>query len=115
MTLMAEEISGDHMCPRFKWAVQVLNKRWTPMIVRTLLARPRRFSDMTAIIPGLSDRLLSERLKELEVCGIVERRVYAETPVRIEYLLTDRGRELDGVIEAIQLWADRWNPVEAPV
>ena len=104
---------GDTMCPRYQQAVQILGKRWTAMIVRTLIPRPRRFSDMTTIIAGLSDRLLSERLKELEGCGIVERRVYAETPVRIEYALTAKGRELDQVVEAIQKWADCWTPVEA--
>ena len=100
------------MCPRYEAAVQVLGKRWTAMIVRTLIPRPRRFSDMTTIIAGLSDRLLSERLKELEGCGIVERRVFAETPVRIEYALTAKGLELDQVVEAIQKWADCWAPVE---
>jgi DNA-binding HxlR family transcriptional regulator len=107
-----EHHSGDEMCPRYERAVQILGKRWTAMIVRTLLPRPRRFSDMTSIIDGLSDRLLSERLKELEACGIVERRVYAETPVRIEYTLTGKGRELDRVVDAIQSWANNWTPVE---
>jgi DNA-binding HxlR family transcriptional regulator len=104
---------GDEMCPHYERAVQILGKRWTAMIVRTLLARPRRFGDMTAIIGGLSDRLLSERLKELEACGIVERTVFAETPVRIEYTLTDKGHELEHVVEAIQRWADSWECVEA--
>lgn len=99
---------GDQMCPRYERAVEILGKRWTAMIVRTLLPRPRRFSEMTTIVVGLSDRLLSERLKELEACGIVERRVYAETPVRIEYTLSDKGRELDQVVDAIQSWADQW-------
>lgn len=99
---------GDDMCPRYERAVQILGKRWTALIVRTLLPRPRRFSDMTSHIPGLSDRLLSERLKELESCGIVERHVFAETPVRIEYSLTGKGHELQHVVEAIQHWADCW-------
>jgi DNA-binding HxlR family transcriptional regulator len=103
----------DQMCPRYEGAVQILGKRWTAMIVRTLLPRPRRFSDMTAIISGLSDRLLSERLKELEACGILERRVFAQTPVRIEYALTAKGLELEQVVEAIQKWADCWTPVKA--
>ena len=101
----------DEMCPRYERAVQILGKRWTPLIIRTLLPRPRRFGDMTTII-GVSDRLLSERLKELEACGILERRVYPETPVRIEYALTTRGLELDQVVEAIQKWADCWTPAE---
>ena len=97
------------MCPRYERAVQILGKRWTALIVRTLLPRPRRFSDMISHIPGLSDRLLSERLKELESCGIVERRVFAEMPVRIEYTLTGKGHELQHVVEAIQHWADCWD------
>jgi DNA-binding HxlR family transcriptional regulator len=103
------ECFGDEMCPRYERAVQILGKRWTAMIVRTLLARPRRFSDMTSIIDGLSDRLLSERLKELESCGILGRHVYPDTPVRIEYRLTDKGRELEQVVEAIQSWANSWD------
>jgi len=99
---------GDTMCPRYEAAAQMIAKRWTPLIVRALLPQPRRFTEMTGIIGGLSDRLLSERLKELESCGIVERRVYPETPVRIEYALTDKGRELDQVVVAIQRWADCW-------
>ncbi|MDP3769305.1 MAG: helix-turn-helix domain-containing protein [Dehalococcoidia bacterium] len=106
------ETFGDEMCPRYQRAVEILGKRWTPLIVRTLLPRPRRFSDMTAIITGLSDRLLSERLKELEACGIVHRHVYPETPVRIEYALTDKGRQLDQVVDAIQEWANCWEPAE---
>jgi|SRR3990172_3711386 len=101
---------SDDMCPRYERAVQILGKRWTPLIVRVLLPRPRRFRDMTSIIGGLSDRLLSERLKELEACGIVERRVYPDTPVRIEYILTEKGLELEHVVEAIQHWADLWEP-----
>ena len=111
MTVMAG--LSDEMCPRYQRAVEVLGKRWTALIIRVLLPRPRRFSEMTVAIQGLSDRLLSERLKELEACGILERRVYPETPVRIEYALTSKGRELEQVVEAIQKWADCWAAVEA--
>jgi DNA-binding HxlR family transcriptional regulator len=102
------------MCPRYQRAVEVLGKRWTALIVRTLLPRPRRFSDITTIV-GVSDRLLSERLKELEACSILERRVFPDTPVRIEYALTIKGRELEQVVEAIQHWADCWPGEEAAV
>lgn len=106
---------GDDMCPRYQRAVEILGKRWTALIIRTLLTRPRRFSDITTIVSGLSDRLLSERLKELEACAIVERQVFADTPVRIEYVLTAKGRELEQVVEAIQRWADCWGePSGAP-
>ena len=102
------QLFGDEMCPRYQAAVEILGKRWTGLIIRTLLPRPRRFSEMVAFIDGLSDRLLSERLKELERCGILERRVYPDTPVRIEYVLTQKGSELEQVVVAIQRWADCW-------
>jgi DNA-binding HxlR family transcriptional regulator len=111
---MAALALADEMCPRYQRAVEILGKRWTGLIIRALLPRPRRFSDMTTIISGLSDRLLSERLKELEACGIVERRVYAETPVRIEYVLTAKGLELEQVVQAIQHWADCWDGGSIP-
>ncbi len=104
------DLLAEEMCPRYQRAVEILGKRWTALIIRVLLPRPRRFSEMTVAIDGLSDRLLSERLKELEGCGIVQRRVYPETPVRIEYALTDKGLEMQQVVDAIQHWADCWEP-----
>lgn len=95
-------------CPYFHQAVELIGRRWTGAIVLALFDGPRRFSDITATVPGLSDRLLSERLKELEGCGIVERTVYAETPVRIEYRLTTKGIALHPAISAISDWAHEW-------
>jgi DNA-binding HxlR family transcriptional regulator len=69
---------------------------------------PMRFSEIAHAVPGLSDRLLSERMKELEKCGIVERRVTETAPARVEYELTDRGRELDPALRELKAWADRW-------
>src|SRR3990172_6172288 len=111
---MAEPFA-DEMCPRYQRAVEILGKRWTGLIIRVLMPRPRRFSEFTETIQGLSDRLLSERLKELESCGIVGRHVYPDTPVRIEYRLTDKGLELQQVVEAIQSWADCWDAPRAHV
>jgi DNA-binding HxlR family transcriptional regulator len=96
------------MCPRYQRAVDILGKRWTTLIVRVLMPGARRFSAIKEAVPGLSDRLLSDRLKELESCAIVERLVFPETPVRIEYRLTTKGLELEGVVQAIQRWADCW-------
>ncbi len=78
------------------------------MIIRALLAGATRFSQIRSTIPGLSDRLLSERLKELEAEGIVERRVLPDTPVRIEYHLTAKGEALAGVVQAASAWAEEW-------
>jgi DNA-binding HxlR family transcriptional regulator len=74
-----------------------------------------RFSDLSRIIPGLSDKMLSERLKELESCGIVERQVTPETPVRIEYCLTEKGLALHEVVQALSDWAQRWQEAESIV
>jgi DNA-binding HxlR family transcriptional regulator len=95
-------------CPLYHRAVELIGRRWTGAILRALLADIERFSDLTAAIPGLSDRLLSERLKELEAEGIVSRTVIPETPVRIEYHLTEKGRALGSVVEAVSAWADVW-------
>ena len=97
-----------HMCPRYERAIDLLGKRWTCLILRLLLAGPCRFSSLAAQIPDLSDRMLSARLRELEADGVVERRVFPDPPVRVEYVLTDRGSALAPVVQAIQDWADRW-------
>ena len=99
-------------CPRYHHAIELIGRRWSGAILRVLLDGPTRFSDITGAVPGLSDRLLSERLKELEAEGMVVRTVFPETPVRIEYGLTEKGRALSDVIHAVANWAERW--VEAP-
>ncbi|MDF2588895.1 MAG: transcriptional regulator [Anaerocolumna sp.] len=98
-----------HMCPKFENAFELLGKRWTGLIIRTLLSGQKRFSDISEAIPNLSARMLTERFKELEKEGIVTRKVYPETPVRIEYELTQKGIELEPVMDEIQKWAERWN------
>lgn len=95
-------------CPRYHHAVELIGRRWTGAILRVLLSGALRFSDIAVAVPGLSDRLLSERLKELEHEGIVTRTVFPETPVRIEYHLTEKGYALGPVIEAVSTWAERW-------
>ncbi|HLW49262.1 MAG TPA: helix-turn-helix domain-containing protein [bacterium] len=98
----------EQICPRFHKTIELVGRRWTGAIVQLLLSGPRRFTALRGAVPGLHDRLLSERLKELEAEGLVARRVYAETPVRIEYALTDKGRDLDRVFAELHRWADRW-------
>ena len=96
------------MCPKYEVAAELLGRRWTGLILRSLVERPRRFSEITAYVPGLSDRLLSGRLQELEAVGVLERRVLAQRPVVITYTLTEKGLDLRRVVEALQEWADRW-------
>jgi DNA-binding HxlR family transcriptional regulator len=88
--------------------VELLGRRWTGAIVRALADGSIRFGDLTAAIPGLSDRMLSERLKELEAEGVVTRTVLPEHPVRIEYRLTEKGADLGAVMDEIGHWAHRW-------
>lgn len=98
------------LCPRFEQAVGMLSRRWNALIIFSLLGESQRFCTMTESI-GISNRLLSERLKELEKEGIVTRNVFPETPVRIEYSLTEKGRALAPVMEEIQKWAEEWLPL----
>ncbi len=99
-------------CPVFHKAVELIGRRWTGTIIRAMRSGRTRFSDIAHAIPGLSDRLLSERLKELEHEKIITRTVYPETPVRIEYELTEKGRDLDAVMQAIGEWSYRWVEVD---
>ena len=108
MNVMKPATGPTAFCPYFHEAVELIGRRWTGAILRALMSDVSRFSELTAAVPGLSDRMLAERLRELEARGIVRRTVIPETPVRIEYSLTDKGRALDEVIRAVSGWADRW-------
>lgn len=98
----------EKLCPKFEAAFQLLGKRWTGLIIRVLLSGPKRFKDISSMIPNMSDRMLAERFKELEAFGVITRQVFPETPVRIEYALTDKGRALEQVMSGVQNWADVW-------
>ena len=96
-------------CPRLHETVELVGKRWSGAIIYVLLQGGRmRFSEIGHAVPELSDRLLSERLKELEARGIVERRVQEGSPVRVEYELTERGRDLQDALLRLKAWGDRW-------
>ncbi len=96
------------MCPRYEAAVDVLGKKWTGLIIRVLLGGPKRFKDIKGQIADMSDKMLTDRMKELESQGIVKRTVFPEMPVRIEYELTEKGLKLQPVIESIQAWGEEW-------
>jgi DNA-binding HxlR family transcriptional regulator len=100
--------SADPICPRYEHAIQLLGKRWTGLLLYTLLNGPQRFCELTATVEGLSDRVLSDRLRELEEEGVVERIVYPQIPVRVEYQLTAKGKAFGPVVEAIHKWAEVW-------
>ncbi|MDT8862695.1 helix-turn-helix transcriptional regulator [Alkalihalobacillus sp. MEB130] len=98
----------SQMCPKYEHAIEILGKRWTGLIIRVLLDGPKRFKDIKTQIPDMSDRILTERMKELEQQDIVTRAVFPEKPVRIEYSLTEKGLALQPVIESIQSWGESW-------
>lgn len=99
------------LCPKFEKAMKIISQRWTGLIIYQLLSGPQRFCSIESAI-SISGRLLSERLKNLEHEGIVNRKVYPETPVRIEYSLTEKGRALEPVLREIERWADQWVDVK---
>lgn len=100
-------------CPRFHRAVELIGRRWTGAIIRALFSGCRRFNEIAAEVPGLSDRLLAQRLRELEKTGIIRREVDCGPPVRVAYQLTESGDELDATMRALEKWADRWIPLPA--
>ena len=96
-------------CPRYHAAVEMVGKRWTGAILYVLLHGGRlRFTEIAQAAPDLSFRLLSERMKELEARGIVKRHVSPDTPVRVSYELTAKGRQLAPALTELKAWADRW-------
>jgi DNA-binding HxlR family transcriptional regulator len=104
-----DEQDPPSCCPRFHEAVELVGKRWTGAILAVLLQGGRmRFSEIAQAVPALSDRLLSERVKELEKRGIVERHVGGASPARVEYELTPMGRELAPALQELEAWAHRW-------
>ncbi|MDP9024682.1 MAG: helix-turn-helix transcriptional regulator [Candidatus Eremiobacteraeota bacterium] len=96
------------LCPKFHRAVELVGRRWTGAVVRVLLGGPRRFNELLAAIPGISDRLLTERLRELEAEGLIVRRVEPGSPVKVVYELTCSGHELQEALDALGRWAERW-------
>jgi DNA-binding HxlR family transcriptional regulator len=98
----------ESCCSAYHRAVELIGKRWTGAIVFVLMDGPLRFSEVKVLVPDLSDRLLSERMKELEAEGIVERHVIDEMPVRVEYSLTAKGRALEPAVRSLKVWARSW-------
>jgi len=96
------------LCPRFHQASELIGRRWTGAIIYVLLRSRCRFATLREAIPDITDRMLSDRLQELEAEGILERTVVPTTPVRVEYALTRKGRSLAPAIKAITEWAHKW-------
>lgn len=102
--------TGGASCVTFQRAIEFIGRRWVGAILYVLLDGPRRFNELLARVPNISDRLLTERLRELETAGMVTRDVQPGPPVRVVYELTDAGRALTDVVQSISRWAEHWLP-----
>jgi DNA-binding HxlR family transcriptional regulator len=104
-------IMKSTICPKYEAAFSLLGKRWIGMIIKVLFDGSCRFKDLNERIPNISQKVLAERLKELEGCGLVQRECFDGKPVKIIYSLTQKGRDLQPVLEAVHTWAENWmNP-----
>lgn len=106
-------LHDEAFCPVFHHAIELIGKRWTGVILHAILHGCTRYADIRDAVPGLSDTMLGERLRELEAEGLVTRHVSPRPPIRVDYCLTPKGQALQDAINAISSWADRW--VEEPV
>jgi DNA-binding HxlR family transcriptional regulator len=104
---------SEHVCWRFQYTMELLNKRWVAMILVMLMDRPLHFNELAAKLQVVADRMLSERLKELEAQGIVARIVHPSTPVRVEYALTEKGKAFKPILDALETWCHEWVPLDA--
>jgi DNA-binding HxlR family transcriptional regulator len=106
--MVAMEHLDERLCDSFQTAVELVGKRWTGAIIAVLRPGPLRYTQITQAVRGVSERLLSERLKELELVGIVIRRVLPGPPVGVEYELSAAGHDLGEALDALSAWARRW-------
>jgi DNA-binding HxlR family transcriptional regulator len=110
---MTANDSPHMVCARFHRAVELIGSRWTGAIIQTLLQGKTRYAMLKSAIPEITDRMLTERLRSLEAEDLVVRRVVPESPIRVEYELTKKGRSLETSLREIGAWAERWLPLES--
>jgi DNA-binding HxlR family transcriptional regulator len=103
-----ESGAAAKVCPHFHAAVELVGKRWSGAILSALSDGPRRFGELNQAVPKMSDRLLSQRLRELEAEGLVERTVEPGSPVRVSYSLTEKGADLNPSLRELHAWGQRW-------
>lgn len=115
--MAAAEVVHDPrvVCAVYHQAIELIGKRWTGAIVSLLMRGPMRFHALVTAVPGMSERLCADRLRELEVAGLVSRRVLPGPPVGVEYTLTEAGSDLNDSLRSLGEWAHRWlEPAAAP-
>lgn len=99
------------ICPKFEKAISILSQRWTGLVIYQLLTGKQRFNEIQSAI-GISGKVLSDRLKDLEQKGLVKRDVIPDTPVVIEYSLTDKGRSMEPILKSIEQWSQEWMQID---
>jgi DNA-binding HxlR family transcriptional regulator len=107
---MKDTSHPPELCAKFQHASELIGRRWTGAILFLLLKQKLRFAALRDSIPDITDRMLSDRLQELEREGLVERTVVPATPVRVEYALTKKGHALTDALDSIATWAEKWMP-----
>lgn len=107
-------MSKPTICPKFEKAISLLSQRWTALVVYQLLLGTQRFSEIQSAI-GISGKVLSDRLKDLEKQDIVKREVIPDTPVIIEYSLTEKGRSMEPILRTIESWSQDWFQSESEI
>jgi len=113
VTLTTVHQIDDELCRRhLATSVELVGKRWSSAILLAISQGATRFSEITASVTGLSDRLLAQRAKELEQAGLIHREVIATTPVQVRYSLTERGADLLGALQPLAHWGERWNKAD---
>jgi DNA-binding HxlR family transcriptional regulator len=111
-TFDSEEAISE-FCPKYASLMDLLSRRWMGIVLRVLMSGPHRFSEILAAVPGLSDPLLTQRLRDLETKKILERHVLSSSPVRVVYELTEAGRDLERAVRVLSQWAEKWGGVPA--
>ena len=99
-----------HACP-VEMTMRIIGKRWTAIIIRDLVRGKKRFGELEHSL-GISAKVLSQRLVELENCGILTREVFPEVPVRVEYSLTEKGHDLKRIIDSMSAWGSKWGDAD---
>jgi DNA-binding HxlR family transcriptional regulator len=111
--VVSETNETSASCAQFQRAIEFIGRRWNGAILFALLNGPCRFNELLAKVPNLSDRLLTERLRELEAAGLLTRAVHPGPPVRVVYELTQAGHDLSDIVHGIMAWAHKWMPESA--
>jgi DNA-binding HxlR family transcriptional regulator len=102
------DLIDDDECRRFQSSVELVGKRWSSAVLMAVSRGAARFSEIVSVVPGLSDRLLAQRLRELEAVGLLEREVIPTTPVQVRYRLTASGVDLMRSLQPLVAWGQRW-------